>query len=205
MKKRMIGIFLCTLIMITAVGCSSFSVSTNSVGKDNTTAKKMATVINEEIADSKRSADYTLYGIEMSMDAEGNGKAHLIYTKVLPENLKYSDIRIVTVDTRTGKVDSVKSADFSLYGTAPYETIINGAPLQIESWKQDSGAALSAAQNTFSAEENFVYNYAQISAAVTDGIEQYKITFVSLVNHLQYISYVDGMTGTVLKKEIVAL
>ena len=205
MKKRLTLILMCVAMLCMLVGCSSFSLSISSVGKDNTSAKRMAVAINEDISSGRRSSGYQLYGIDMSLNSEGIGTADLIYTKKLPQDLKYSDILIVSVDTRTGAINSVEDATFATHGTEPSETIVNGAPLQIENWKQDSGAALSTAQQTFFDEDNFIYNYALVHASVTDGIEQYRITFVSLVNHLQYICRIDAMSGAVLSKEIIDL
>lgn len=202
MKKRIFFIFLCIALMLTLTACSSFSISANSVGKDNTSAKKMAQVIQEELTKKDQNSDFVLYAIEMSMDTEDIGKAKLIYTDKLPQNLKYSDITVVTVDTRTGKIESVEDADFSQMGAAPYENIVDGAPLGIENWKKDSDEALTIAKNTFYSEENFVYNYVQISSVIQNEICQYKVTFISFVNNLQYSCHVDGMTGAVFGKEV---
>lgn len=205
MKKKCIAIFLIIITLFTMTGCKSFALSVKTVGKENTTAKKMASVIAENMAESKRMKDYALYAIEMSMNNEGIGMAKLIYTNKLPQDLKYSDIMIVTVDTRTGKVVSTKEANFETSGTKPYEQIIHGAPLHMEDWKEDSESARTIAEHTFYSEENFVYNYVQISATYQEGVQQYEVVFVSLVNELQYICRVDGMSGTVLSKEIIDL
>ena len=202
MKRKIFVFILCLVTLLTVSGCSTLSLTLKSVGKDSTGAKKMATAINKDIKNRKRMGDYTLYGIDMSMDTEGNGKAHLIYTRKLLQELKYSDIMIVTVDTRTGKVESAKEADFATYGTLPYEVIVDGAPLMIESWKQDSTSAMAIAQKSFFEEDDFVHNYVQICTRVKDGIGQYDITFVSLVKGLRYECAVDGMSGAILKKEI---
>ncbi len=202
MKKKILIFTFCLAMMLGLTACSTFSVSLKSVGKDGTGAKKMATAINEDIKSHKRGGDYVLYGIEMSMDTEGNGKARLIYTRKLMQELKYSDIMIVTVDMRTGRIETAKEADFATYGTLPYEIIVDGTPLMIESWKQDSSSALAVAQKTFFEEEDFVYNYVQVNARVKDGIGQYEITFVSLVKGLRYKCAVDGMSGAILSKEI---
>lgn len=205
MKKRVLCLLWVCITILMLTSCNNLSVSINSVGKDNTTAKRMAVEIEKDLTEEGKKNDYVLYAIEMSMDMEGIGKAQLIYTSELPQDLQYSDIFVVTVDTRTGKVDSVKDADFSSMGVTPYERIVDGAPLMITDWKKDSSDARTIAENTFYGEENFIYNYVQISAAVIDEIRQYEVTFISFVNHLQYTCFVDGMTGTVISKEISKL
>ncbi len=203
MKKTILLILLCIAMLFSLSACRNFSISTNSVGKDNTSAKKMAKVIQTELESKKESFD--LYGIEMTMDTEDIGKAKLIYTNKLPQNLKYSDITIVTVDTRTGKIEAVEDADFSKMGTTPYEYIVDGAPLGIENWKKDSDEALTIAQNTFFGEQDFIYNYVRVSSVIQNEICQYKVTFISFVNDLQYSCSVDAMTGAVFSKEITDL
>ena len=205
MKKKVFVSLICLCLMVTLSACSGFSISINTVGKYSTTAKKIAAVIEEDLLNEKGESKYRLYGIEMSMDTEDIGKAQLIYTDKLPQQLNYSDITVVTVDTRTGEVESVKSADFTTMGTTPYESIVEGAPLNISSWIKDSDEALSVARNTFYGEEDFVYNYVQVSAFIKNEISQYKVTFISFVNHLEYTCWVDAMTGTVIDKEITEL
>lgn len=205
MKRKVFLLLMCFVMLFSLTACSQFTLSLNSVGKDNTSAKKMAEAIRTELESKEQMADYSLYGIEMSMDTEDIGKAKLVYTDKLPQNLKYSDITIVTVDTRTGKIESVEDADFTTMGTAPYESIVDGAPLVLSAWRKDSDEALTIAQNTFYGEEDFVYNYVRISAVVLDEICQYRVTFISFVNHLQYSCSVDAMTGVVFNKEITEL
>ncbi len=205
MKRKVFMLLLCAVMLFSLTACNRFSISLNTVGKDNTSAKKMAEVIQSELEGKEQKTDYSLYGVEMSMDTEDIGKAKLIYTNKLPQNLKYSDITVVTVDTRTGKIESVEDADFSTMGTTPYESIVDGAPLGLDTWKKDSDEALTIAQNTFYGEEDFVYNYAQISVSIKEEVRQYRVTFISFVNHLQYACSVDGMTGTVFDKEITEL
>lgn len=205
MKKRLSLIAGLVLAVMLLSGCKSFSVSLRTVGKDNTSALKMARTINEDLYSDKKHSNYKLYAVNMAMDAEGIGTAQLIYTSKLAQNLKYSDITVVTVDTRTGKVESVKDASFASSGLAPYESIVHGAPLQMENWKKDSSDARTIAQNTFAGETNFVYNYITIYASVVNSVEQYEVTFISFVNQLKYVCVVDGMTGAVLSKEIMSL
>ena len=205
MKRTIFLILLCLAMLFSFTACSSFSISTNSVGKDNTSAKKMAEVIKADLEAKSENSNYTLYGIEMTMDTEDIGKAKLLYTDKLPQNLKYSDITVVTVDTRTGKIESVEDADFSTMGTVPYKTIVDGAPLGIGDWKKDSDEALAIAQNTFYGEQDFIYNYARLTAKIQDDVCQYEVTFISFVNDLQYSCCVDAMTGAVFAKEIEAL
>ena len=205
MKKRIFLGIICVTMLLSLCACNSFSISLNTVGKANTSAKKMAAVIEEDLLGEKEKSNYNLYGIEMSMNTEDIGKARLIFTDKLPQNLQYSDIMVVTVDTRTGEIESVSEADFSTMGATPYDSIVEGAPLQISSWKKDSDEALTIAQNTFYGEDDFVYNYVQISAVVKNEISQYNVTFISFVNHLKYTCAVDAMTGTVVYKDIVEL
>ncbi len=204
MKKRVLILTFFCIIAVLLTSCKSMSVSINSVGKNNTTAKKIATEIDKNLIEEGNTS-YILYGIDMSMDVEGIGKAKLYYTDKLPQNLQYSDITVITVDTRTGKVDSVSDADFASFGAAPYDCIVNGSPIMMSQWKKDSDEARKIAENTFYGEENFVYNYVQVFASVKNEIQQYQVTFISFVNQLQYVCYVDGMTGAVISKDIMEL
>lgn len=205
MKKRVLLIALCMAVLFSLTACNRFSISVNTVGKNNTTAKKMAAVIEEDLLGEKGESAYRLYGIEMSMNTEDIGKAKLIYTDKLPQNLQYSDITVVTVDTRTGEIESMQEADFATMGATPYESIVDGAPLEISSWKKDSDEALSIARNNFYAEDDFIYNYVSVSAVIENEIALYRVDFISFVNHLQYSCAVDAMTGTVLTNEITEL
>ena len=205
MKKRVLFLSFMLVVVVLFSSCKSLDVSINTVGKNNTTAKKIAAQIEEDLTADKKENDYVLYGVDMSMDSEGIGKAQLFYTNKLPQDLKYSDITVVTVDTRTGKIDSVNDANFATMDVAPYEYVVNGAPLLLSEWKKDSEDARTVAENTFYGEENFVYNYVKISAAVVDELRQYEVTFISFVNRLQYTCHVDGMTGNVISSEITQL
>ncbi len=201
MRKKISILILVLVILFSFTGCQRFSVSLNTVGKDNTTAKKISKAINENLA-SEKLQNYKLYSVNISTDTEGIGSAHLFYTNKLQQELQYSDIIVVEVDTRTGKINSVEDADFTKFGTEPYDAIVGGAPLEMQSWKKDSDQALAIAQNEFFGEDNFLYNYVQTSAVFEDGVCQYKIVFISFVNRLQYSCCVDGMTGAVISREI---
>ncbi len=205
MKKKLAFLALLVICVLMLTACNSLDLTINTVGKNNTSAKKIAAEIEKDMLAENPESNYVLYGLEMSMDVEGIGKARLYYTDKLPQDLKYSDIKVITVDTRTGQIDSVSDADFLSMGTTPYSFIVNGAPAMLDDWSKDSEDARKIAENTFYGEENFVYNYVKISAAVLEEIRQYEVTFISFVNDTRYICRIDGMTGNVISKEIMEL
>ncbi len=205
MKKRniILCLLLCAALLLSA--CKKLDITIGGVGKNNTTAKKIVTEIQKDLSAEDKENHFVLYGIDMAMDVEEIGKARLYYTDKLPQDLKYGDIRVVTVDTRTGEIDSISDADFYSMGASPYEYIVNGAPLMIEEWSKDSGDALKIAENTFYAQDDFVYNYVEISAMIKNGLRQYRVSFISFVNHLRYTCVVDGMTGGVISTDVTEL
>ncbi|MBQ6947079.1 MAG: hypothetical protein IJN42_03440 [Clostridia bacterium] len=205
MKKRTALFTLIVIMVLCLTACKQLDVSINSVGKNNTSAKKIVAEIEKDLLAEDPKNPFVLYGLEMSMDIEGIGKTKLYYTDKLPQDLKYSDITVITVDTRTGHIDSVDAADFVSLETTPYEFIVDGAPAMLSDWAKDSDEARKIAENTFYGEENFVYNYVKISAFVKNGIRQYEVTFISFVNQLQYICRIDGMTGNVIFTDITKL
>lgn len=205
MKRKIAFLSILLVVVLLFTSCKGLDISIGSVGKNNTTAKKIAAEIEKDLTGEDKTNNYVLYGVEMSMDYEGIGKAQLFYTDKLPQDLMYSDITVVTVDTRTGKIDSVGGADFATMGVTPYECIVDGAPLMLSEWKKDSEEARTVAENTFYGEENFVYNYVKISAGIVNELRQYEVTFISFVNNLQYRCCIDGMSGAVISSEITEL
>lgn len=195
-KLLIAGVLLFTLILSFS-SCSVLGGGLRSVGRTNTTVIKMYNQLKEHF--ESKNQNYLLYGVDMSLDAQGIGQAVLVYTDKRPDDLQYNDIYIAVVDCRTGAVTKQGAPDYATYGARPYELIEQGMPLSLESWKVDSDAAQKSALSAHMSEDGFEYNYLRLCATTLDSLEVYIIEHISLVNNKVYTTVVDAITADILQ------
>ena len=197
--KRLLTCFVLVSLLLFLSSCGFFSSRLRSVGRTNTTVIKMYNQIKDHFEQSDKSG-YLLYGVEMSLDAQGIGSAVLVYTNKRPDDIQYNDIYLAEVDCRTGAVTKMGTPDYATYGDSPYKLIEKGVPLSLESWKVDSDAAQKTALSAHMSENGFEYNYMKLCATVVDTVEAYVIEHISLVNNMVYTTVVDAVTGDIIQK-----
>ena len=171
--------------------------SENSLGKTNNTAVDIATAMRDFLA-AKNKSDLVLYGIEMVLDSDNNGFVILYYTGVSPKDAEYSDIYVAEVDSKTGHVERFSKANYSEDGIVPYRTVKECYALQAESLPIDSEKAIASGAKVFSGNTDFHYDYIEVFLTAKDGLEQYEICYISMLNDAVYYATVDAVSGTVL-------
>lgn len=147
---------------------------------------------------------YDLYGITLTVNSENVGVFTYVYTDKRPDDMKYSDILIVEVNNRTGKIEKFSSPDYATYGEAPFEMIRGAMPIYPSSFVIDSDKAMSNAAKTHYGDK-FNYNYVRLSVVCEDGVPVYKVSHISLVNDCAYNTTVDAMTGDVIFSSVEPL
>ncbi len=200
-------LILATLISLSACNIpiiSDFIKSDSSLGKTNNTAVTIAAAMNEYLK-AKNKEDMVLYGIEMALNADGNGTVLLYYTAALPESAEYSDIYVAEVDSKTGHVQRFSNANYTNDGIVPYQMVKEGQVVRVDSLPIDSGKAISNGVKAFSGNQDFQYDYIEIAIFSSNGLEQYEIRFISMLNDLVYYCTVDGVSGAVLASSTGAL
>ncbi len=207
--KKFAALLLILAMLVSLTACnipivSDFIKSDSSLGKTNNTAVTIAAAMNDYLA-AKNKSDMVLYGMEMALNGDGNGAVLLYYTAVLPEAAEYSDIYVAEVDSKTGHVQRFSKANYSDDGIEPYQMVKEGKAIRVDSLPIDSGKAISNGVKAFSGNQDFQYDYIEITVFNTDGLEQYDIRFISMLNDLIYYCTVDGVSGAVLASSTGAL
>ena len=203
MKKILTFVLIITLSLSLLCGCNIFPNEKNSVGKAANTVITTYTALQENFALRKKSG-YNLYGVKLSVDSENVGTYTYIYTDKRPDDMKYSDILVVRINSLNGKIEKFSAPEFEDYGTEPYEMIKSAMPLTLTSFAIDSDAAIKiASDHHFS--NNFIYNFLEIVVIYENGAPVYKIKHISLVNECIYYTVVDAMTGAVVTDAVEEL
>lgn len=200
--KKIMSLLTGLLILVAMSSCSipivsDFVESENSLGKTNNTAVTIAGAMNEFL-DAKNKSDMVLYGVEMALNSDANGSVLLYYTAVLPEVAEYSDIYVAEVDSKTGHVQRFSKANYSEDGIVPYQMVKEGQAILVDSLPVDSGKAISNGVKAFSGNVDFQYDYIEVSITAPNGLAQYEIRYISMLNDIIYYCTVDGVSGTVL-------
>lgn len=200
--KKFFALLTVLLMVVSMTSCSipiigDFIKSDSSLGKTNNTAVTIAAAM-EEFLKAKNKSDMVLYGMEMVLNSDANGAVLLYYTAALPEVAEYSDIYVAEVDSKTGHVERFSKANYSNDGIEPYQMVKEGQALQAGNLPIDSGKAISNGSKAFSGNQDFRYDYIEVSLSASTGLEQYEIRYISMMNDMVYYCTVDGVSGAVL-------
>ncbi len=200
--KRFFALCVALVLMLLMTGCSIPVVrdlvgSENSLGKTNNTAVTIATAMDEYLKNKKK-GDLILYGVEMILNSDSNGAVLLYYSAALPETAEYSDIYVAEVDSKTGHVERFSTAKYATDGITPFRLVKDGYPLDVGALPVDSGKVISAGTKVFSRSADFHYDYIELCLSAPEGLEQYEIRFISMLNDAVYSCTVDAVSGTVL-------
>ncbi len=200
--KKLVCIFLACLTVLLS-GCGMFSRASNNIGKSDNTVKSVYSALNDNLAE-RGMEDYVLYGVKMLVNSENVGTYTYVYTDKRPDNMQYSDILIVEVNNRSGKIEKCSAPDYAQYGTEPYELISSAMPLDPVKLEVDSDTAIKNAALSH-AGDSFIYNYIELVLSYKNGMFLYDIGHVSLVNDCVYRSTVDAGTGDVIEATVEEL
>lgn len=202
--KKKIVIFCLWMVIISLLlcGCDVYSFGRQTVGKANTTIQKIVPEL-QTIMEKKGYKDQRLYGVYMTLNDEKIGDVMLAYADKMPQEISYRDILLVHIDSRTGDIKSMGEPSYSEYGSTPYDFVSGAGPIDVSEWKYDSDAAITAAASAFTTENGFDYNYIWVKAFSEGGVEMYEITFISLIQHMQYVCKIDAYTGSVLSQKTI--
>ncbi len=201
--KKSISILLILITLICFSGCNIISTEKNTIGKTNDTIAAVYNALTENFKVRKKEG-YSLYGARLLVNSENVGTYTFIYTDKRPDELKYSDILIVEVNNRTGRIEKFSSPEYSVYESMPYNVIKTAMPIDPSTFKIDSDAAVKIAIKAHSG-NNFHFNYVQTDLGYINGSTVYEIKHISLVNNTVFKTVVDVMTGTVVSTLVEAL
>ena len=198
--KKTVSVLLIALLAVTLCGCNFIGDGRNTVGKSNNTVMTVYTALKDNLA-SRGKDEYKLYGVRLVTNSENVGKFTYYYAAKRPDEMKYSDILVVEVNNRSGRIEKCSSPDYAEYGATPFEIVSTAMPIDPDSFGVDSGEALKNAARAHT-DGGFVYNYVELFVSYKDGAVVYDIGHVSLVNNCIYHSIVDVMTGAVISTSV---
>lgn len=200
MKKLISLLLILIIVTFCFSGCDFISNEKNTVGKSNNTVIGVYNALTENFALRKKEG-YSLYGARFTVNSENVGTYTYIYTDKRPDQLKYSDILIVEVNNRTGKIEKFSSPEYSVYESMPYDVIKTAMPLDPATFKVDSDEAIKIAAKAHFGND-FHYNYIQANLGYINGVTVYEIKHISLVNNNIFKTVVDVMSGTVVSASV---
>lgn len=201
--KKSISILLIIVTVLSLCSCNIFDTEKNTVGKTNNTIVSVYNALTENFKLRKKEG-YILYGARILVNSENVGTYTFIYTDKRPDELKYSDILIVEINNRTGRIEKFSSPEYSVYESMPYNVIKTAMPINPSGFKIDSDAAVKIAIKAHNG-NNFHFNYVQTDLGYINGSTVYEINHISLVNNTVFKTIVDVMTGTVVSTSVEAL
>lgn len=202
--KRFLCLALVSVMLLTSLcGCNLLSTEKNNIGKSNNT---VVTVYNSLVENFKlrKKEGYDLYGVSVLVNSENVGTYTYIYTDKRPDELNYSDILIVEINNRTGRIEKFSSPEYSVYGQKPYDVIKTAMPLDPTSFHLDSDAAIKLAARSHYGEK-FLYNYIQTDVGYVNGQPVYDIGHISLVYNCIYKTQINAMTGAIISSSVEEL
>jgi len=201
--KKVITLFLICLILVQTASCDIITNEKNSIGKSGNTVVTVYNALKENFVLRKKEG-YSLYGVRMIVNSENVGMYTYVYTDKKPDSLKYTDILVVEVNNRTGRIEKFSAPDYETYETMPYDMIKTAMPIDPSLYAIDSDTAVkNAAKAHFG--NNFNFNYIELFSYYYQGKPVYIINHISLVNDCIYRSVVDVMTGDVIDKSVEEL
>lgn len=203
MKKKFSLLALILAIVLCLSSCSipiigDFIQSDSSLGKTNNTAVAIAEAMKDYLK-SKKKAHFSLYGMELILNNDGNGIVRLYYTGETPESAEYSDVYVAEVDSKTGHVERFERADYAKDGLTPYRMVREGVAFDAATLPIDSNKAISIGVKSFSSDLEFHYDYVQLTLSTVDSYEQYEIRYISMLNDIVYSCRVDAVSGKLLE------
>ena len=201
--RKLVSAFLILLTVFSLSSCNIIANEKNSIGKSGNTVITVYSALKENFALRKKKG-YKLYGARLSVNGENVGTYTYVYTNKRPDETEYSDVLVVEVNNRTGRIEKFSAPEYENSGAWPYEMIQNAMPLDPASFAVDSDTAIKNAADAHKGED-FVYNYVELTLAYTDGKPVYKVGHISLVNECVYTSIVDVMTGAVTETSVEEL
>lgn len=203
MKKSVVSIMLISVLLLSLCSCDFINSEKGSIPKTNNTVISVYNALEDNFV-LREKTGYALYGITLTVNSENVGVFTYVYTDKRPDDMKYSDILIVEVNNRTGKIEKFSSPDYATYGEAPFEMIKSAMPIHPSTFVVDSDKAMSNAAKTHYGDK-FNYNYVRLSVVCENGVPVYKVSHISLVNDCSYNSTVDAMTGDVISSSVESL
>lgn len=198
--KKIVATLLICILLLTASGCDMIDNKKNSIGKTGNTVISVYNALVDNFALRKKEG-YKLYGVNLVVNSENVGTYTYVYTDKRPDKLSYSDILIVEVNNRTGKIEKFSSPEYEKYKSEPYDMIKTAMPIDPSTFTIDSDVAIKNAAKAHSG-AGFIYNYIELDVLYTDGQPFYSIEHISLVNECIYKSLVDVVTGAVVKTSV---
>ena len=196
MKKRISAFCLLIIMCLMMSSCSIFKSDRKNVGKANDTVVKIAKIMDDKLIKNGRK-NQSLYGAIMVFDNNLAGEISFVYTDKRPDNFKYNDILMATIDTKSSKITRLAAPSFKKDGKTPYELIKKGYVLDIENWPIDSNIAIKNALVQFNGDGEFSYDYVLATATSDGSICKYDIEFISLIEKTKYSCSVDVQSGNV--------
>lgn len=200
MKKHICAVVLLVILVVTLSGCNILSTKKNSIGKSSNTVVTVYESLVENFKLRKKSG-YDLYGVTFTANTENVGTYTFIYTDKRPDELNYSDILIVEINNRTGKIEKFDAPEYAVYGQMPYDVIKSAMPINPSAFALDSDAALKKAVGAHQGQQ-FLYNYVELSVGYKDGQPMYDISHISLVYNVVYKTQVNAMSGAVVSASV---
>ena len=200
MKRYLCSAIAVITILLTLSGCNIIATETNTIGK----SKNSIVTVYEALVENfklRKKEDYQLYGASMLVNTENVGTFTYVYTDKRPDKLNYSDILIVEINNRTGRIEKFSSPEYSVYEQMPYDVIKTSMPIDPVSFKLDSDDAIKVAAATHQG-NHFLYNYIRLNVGYSDGQYIYDVEHISLVYDCIYKTRVNAMTGTVISSSV---
>ncbi len=201
--KRIISLLLVLMLLLSFCSCNIIKTDKNNIGKTSNTAVSIYAALKENFV-LRKMEGYNLYGVKLLVNSENVGKYTYVYTDKRPDDMSYSDILVVEVNTLTGNIEKFSSPDYEEYSSEPYEMIKSAMPLDMTKFVIDSDVAMRKAADCHFG-NNFVYNYIETVILYENGMTVYDIDHISLVNNCIYNTVVDAMTGTVISSSVEEL
>ena len=203
MKRLLCAMLIAVTLLLALGGCNILANEKNTVGKSNNTVVTLYKSLVENFK-LREKEGYHLYGVSSLVNSENVGTYTFIYTDKRPDELNYSDILIVEINNRTGRIEKFSSPEYAVYGQKPYSFIKTAMPLDPTAFKIDSdGAVKLAAQAHFG--EKFLYNYIQTDVGYVGGQVVYDISHISLVYNCIYKTQINAMTGAIISSSVEEL
>lgn len=195
---------LCSVLALLVIASfSSCGISADNIGKTANSAMTVATELTDIFAARKKTG-YDLYGIKMLVNSENVGTYSYFYTNKRADEVRYSDILVVEINNRTGKIERFSAPDYDKHGTEPYDLISTAMPIYPQYFGIDSTAAIKKAENEHFG-NHFSYNYIETTVCYKDGMTVYDIDHISLINNCIYNTVIDTATGNVLDSSVKEL